>query len=169
MSAQMDGTAKADAQIVNKFAASQQMQGAAGKADFAVTPMGTMNESIQQNLHESSKNIQNNLKQMASALNQGSTNEEANYIYNSSGAISVNVNENYWDQAIAGGKAGEQKQAKLELPNVVFFGPFKKLLQVGDLFNSGSQLREPKEKPASGNFFDQPGKTIDGKNIGKMR
>lgn len=66
----------------------------------------------------------------------GSPNEEANYIYNSSGAISIDVNDNYWDRAIAGrnGSTGSEKSGKIELPNVVFFGPFKKLLTVFDGF-----------------------------------
>lgn len=101
----------------------------------------------------------------------GSPNQEANYIYNSSGAISVNVNDGYWDQAIAGQNAstGQQKSAPLKLPNVVFFGPFKKILNVFDNFGSDTNLREPNPKPEGGNFFDQPGVTIDGKKVKNMK
>ena len=48
---------------------------------------------------------------------------EANYIYNSSGAISVKVNEGYWDQTVAGTTASEKEASTIKLPNVVFFGP----------------------------------------------
>ena len=44
------------------------------------------------------------MKQMASGF--GDQSMEANYIYNSSGAISVNVNDAYWDQTITGNAAG---------------------------------------------------------------
>lgn len=106
---------------------------------------------------------------MADSLNTSNQDMEANYIYNSSGAISVNVNEGYMDQAFGGAAAAVPAQKPLELPNVVFFGPLQGLIDGVKNLTSDTNLREPKEKPASGNFFDQPGKTIDGKKIGKMR
>lgn len=42
---------------------------------------------------------------MADSLNTSNQDMEANYIYNSSGAISVNVNEGYMDQAFGGAAA----------------------------------------------------------------
>lgn len=51
---------------------------------------------------------------------------------------------------------------------MVFFGPLKGLL---DAFTntSKSNLREPKLNPEGGNFFAQPGTTIDGKKIRNMK
>lgn len=50
---------------------------------------------------------------------------DVNYIYNSSGAASLQVQEGYWDQSL-GVEAGVQgKNSAIDLPNVVFFGPLK--------------------------------------------
>lgn len=58
---------------------------------------------------------------MAGALAPSS---KPNYVYDASGAISVNVNDGYWDQTF-GGEANQEKEKELKLPNAVFFGPLQ--------------------------------------------
>ena len=101
---------------------------------------------------------------------------EPNYTYNSSAAISIGVQDGYWDQTL-GQKANQKGEEKFELPNVVFFGPLKQLVGGVKTLTSGSNLRDPpnrdpnnkdrgsKDRFGGENFFDQSGVTIDGKKV----
>lgn len=103
---------------------------------------------------------------------------EPNYIYDSSGAISVGVQDGYWDQLVSEGqRASEEAGKTIDLPNVVFFGPLKQLVGGVKTLTSGSNLRDPpnrdpnnkdrntKDRFGGENFFDQSGVTIDGKKV----
>ena len=110
---------------------------------------------------------------------------EANYVFNSQGAISLGVQDGYWDEQVFGGAATaparEDVPKTFELPNVVFFGPLKQLVGGVKTLTSGTNLRDPpnrdpnnkdrntKDRFGGENFFDQSGVTIDGKKVKSLK